>query len=306
MLEDRCVNINGGFVAWKDATVHMMSHGFSRGSTIFEVISFHATDRGVVVFRLEDHIRRLFRSAELLDMELPVDQDALCEAVAETIRKNRVENGFVKVLGYYPQVAFEILPPQRRLDVAVFALDSRSDLGGFDGALQGGTTVGIATWRKLDPRTVPIEAKAAANYLNGMIARSEVRRRGFNDVLMLDTRGYLAEGGTEAYFFVKDGKLYSAALGTVLASITRRSVIEAAGFMGVETVEGRFRRRLAFDAEEIFIASTPFKVLPVRQVEQRVMENVPGPVTRHFAEMMQRIIDGEVEGFKDWLYPVAG
>jgi branched-chain amino acid aminotransferase len=304
MLEDRWVNINGSFAAWKDATVHMMSHGFSRGSTIFEVISFHDTRRGVAVFRLEDHIRRLFRSAELLDMELPVSQEDLCEAVAATIGKNGLKGGFVKVLGYYPQVAFEILPPQRRLDVAVFALDSRADLGGFDSAHQEGTTVGIAGWRKLDPQTVPIEAKAAANYLNGMIARAEVRRRGFKDVLMLDTQGFLAEGGTEAYFFVRDGKLLSPALGTVLAGITRRSVLEAAAFMEVETVEGRFRPELVGEAEEIFISSTPFKVLPVRQIEERMLADVPGPVTRRFSEMMQRIVSGEVERFKDWLYPV--
>ena len=304
MLEDRLVNINGSFVAWKEATVHMMSHGFSRGSTIFEVISFNQSRQGMAVFRLEDHIRRFFRSAELLDMEIPFTHEDLCRTVAATIRKNRVRQGFVKVLGYYPQVAFEILPPQRRVEVAIFAFDPQSDLEGVDFPIEEGTTVGISKWRKLDPQTVPIEAKAAANYLNGMVARAEVRQRGFKDVLMLDTRGYLAEGGTEAYFFVKDGKLLSPALGTVLASITRRSVLEAAAFMGIETVEDRFLPDLAYEADEMFISSTPFKVLPVRRIEDRVLETIPGPVTARFSAMMAQIIDGRVDRFSDWLYLV--
>lgn len=304
MLADRKVFMNSNWVDWQDANVHMMSHGFSRGSTIFEVISFNESRRGVAVFRLEDHIRRFFRSAELLDMEIPLSHEDLCEAVAATIRKNKLRQGFVKVLGYYPQVAFEILPPRRRLDVAVFAFDPKSDLDGLDVPLEEGTTVGIAKWRKLDPQTVPIEAKAAANYLNGMVARADVRRRGFKDVLMLDTQGYLAEGGTEAYFFVKDAKLLSPALGTVLASITRRSVLEAAAFMGIETVEGRFLPDLVYHADEMFISSTPFKVLPVRRIEDRTMETFPGPVTAKFSAMMAQIIDGGSDQFSDWLYPV--
>lgn len=304
MLADRKVFMNTKWVDWQDANVHMMSHGFSRGSTIFEVLSFKDSRRGVAVFRLEDHIRRFFRSAELLDMEIPISHDDLCETVAATIRKNKVKQGFVKVLGYYPQVAFEILPPQRQLDVAVFAFDPRADLEGLDFPLEEGTTVGIAKWRKLDPQTVPIEAKAAANYLNGMVARAEVRQRGFKDVLMMDTQGYLAEGGTEAYFFVKDGKLLSPALGTVLASITRRSVLDAAVFMGIETVEDRFLPDLAYEADEMFLSSTPFKVLPVRRIEDRTLENIPGPVTAKFSTMLTQIIDGQVNQFSDWLYLV--
>lgn len=304
MLEDRLVNINGQWVAWKDATVHMMSHGFSRGSTIFEVISVHDTPRGVMVFRLNEHVTRMFRSAELLDTELPMPHADLCEAVAATIRKNRVRRGFVKIFGFYPQVAFEILPPQRRLDVAVFALDPQADLAALDFPEDDSTTVGIADWRKLDPQTVPIEAKAAANYLNGMIARCQVKRRGFKDVLMLDTQGFLAEGGTEAYFFVKGEKLYSPALGTVLAGITRRSVLEIAEFLGIETVEGRFPPELAFEAEEIFISSTPFKVLPVRRIEDRILDDIPGPVTKRVNLSMAEVLAGEIDRFGDWLYPV--
>lgn len=304
MLADRKVFMNTKWVDWKDANVHMMSHGFSRGSTIFEVISFNESRHGVAVFRLEDHIKRFFRSAELLDMEIPLSQDDLCEAVAATIRKNKVRQGFVKVFGYYPQVAFEILPPQRKLDVAVFAIDPQSDLDGMSFPIEEGTTVGIAKWRKLDPQTVPIEAKAAANYLNGMVARAEVRKRGFQDVLMMDTQGYLAEGGTEAHFFVKDGKLLTTALGTVLASITRRSVLEAAAFMGIETVEDRFLPNLVYEADEMFISSTPFKVMPVRRIENRTLETFPGPVTAKFSAMLAQIIDGQADKFSDWLYLV--
>ena len=123
MVEDRLVWINGNFVSWKNATVHIMSHSFGRGSAIFEVISFHNTARGPAVFRLEAHIDRLFRSAELLDMALPYSKDALCDAVAGTVKRNELNQGFVKVICFYPEISYEIITPDRQLSVSVFAFD---------------------------------------------------------------------------------------------------------------------------------------------------------------------------------------
>ncbi|MCU0561143.1 MAG: aminotransferase class IV [Desulfobacterales bacterium] len=306
MLDERQVWINGDFVPWNQATVHMMCHSFARGSTIFEVISFYATAAGgPAVFRLHEHIARLERSAAHLAMELPGDHEALCRAVAETVHRNRLAQGTVKLVGYYPQVALDIQPPQKRLDVAVFALDPSRDLAGLEFSFERGTTAGIARWRKLDPQSVPIEAKAAANYLNGMVAKLDVQKRGFEDAILLDTQGFIAEGATESVFLVKEGRLLTPSLGTVLDSITRRSILQVARHLGIETFEGRLRPELLFAAQEIFFANTPFKVIPVRRIEERAMPAVPGPVQLKLAGFLGRVARGEEEAFKEWLYPVA-
>ncbi len=305
MLEERWVWVNGKFVPWSDATVHMMCHSFARGSTIFEVISLYVLAAGgSAVFRLREHAARFFRTAELLHMKLPCDAEALCRAVTEAIRKNRLECGTVKVVGYYPQFALDVQPPAKPLDLAVFAIDPARDLTGFDEPFERGTSAGIARWRKLDPQTIPIEAKAAANYLNGMIAKLDVQKRGFEDAILLDTQGFIAEGATESVFLVKDGTLMTPALGTVLDSITRRSILPAAAFLGIATHEGRLRPELLFEADEIFFCNTPFKVIPVRRIEDREMPAVPGPVERRLAELLGRVVRGEEPAFKEWLYPV--
>jgi len=304
MLEDRWVYRNGSFVKWADATVHMMSHSFARGSTIFEVISFYATASGPAVFRLHEHISRLEKSAAYLDMELPGDHDMLCQAVAESVRRNRLPKGVIKMVGFYPQFALDIQPPQKRLDLAVFAMDPSQDLEGLDFSFEKGTTAGIARWRKLDPQAIPIEAKAAANYLNGMIARLDVQKRGLEDAILLDSQGFIAEGATESVFLVKDGRLLTPSLGTVLDSITRRSILQVARHLGIETLEGRLRPELLFQADEIFFANTPFKVIPVRLVEEREMPGAPGPMQRRLWDVLQRIAAGTEPAFADWVYPV--
>jgi branched-chain amino acid aminotransferase len=304
MIEDRIVYLKGDFIPWEKATVHIMSHSFGRGSAIFEVISLHKTAAGPAVFRLEAHIDRLFKSAEFLDMELPLSKEALCEAVVETVKRNGLQQGVIKLICFYPEFAFEILPPQKKLSVSIFAIDPEQDLGGLGIPFETGTTAYLSSWRKLDPRTVPVEAKAAANYLNGMVARAEARKNGFEHAVMLDTQGFIAEGGTESVFLVKDNCLMTAATGTVLKSITRMSILEAAREAGIECIEGQLKPELLFEAEEMFVSCTPFKVMPVKQINDHKIAKAPGPLTRKIAEMLDTIAGGNDDRFKEWLYMV--
>mgnify|MGYP000567891193 CR=1 FL=1 len=304
MVEDRMVWVNGDVIPWEKATVHIMSHSFGRGSAIFEVISFHDTTRWPAVFRLEAHIDRLFRSAELLDMTLPYSKEALCDAVVSTIKRNRLSQGFIKIICFYPEISFEIIPPDRQLSVSVFALDPEQDLGARGDPFTEGTTAYVTNWRKLDPRTVPIEAKAAANYLNGMVARLESQKKGFKHAIMLDTQGFIAEGGTESVFLVKDQCLLTPSTGMVLKSITRMSILEAALKAGIECIEKQVKPELLAEAQEIFLSSTPFKVLPVTQVNDRKLPDAPGPVTRKIAELLNEITAGNDDRFASWLYAV--
>ena len=303
MLSDRIVFLNGEFVAWEQATVHIMSHSFGRATAIFEVISCHLTDSGPAVFRLQEHIKRLFKTAELLDMELPLTHQEFYNAVTGTVKQNQLNQGFIKVICYYPQFSAEVVPPKEKLSVSVFALDPVRDLEGDFSAVQS-TTACVSKWRKLDPQTVPVGAKAAANYLNGMVARLDAAKRGFEHAVMLDTQGFIAEGGTECMFLVKDGQLMTPSLGTVLKSITRMSVLEAAEFEGIKPVEDRLSSEMIYEAELLFFSCSPVKVLPIRQIEDHLLENVPGPLTQKIAALLDDISSAKDERFKNWLYPV--
>ena len=232
-------------------------------------------------------------------MELPLSKEDLCLAVAETVKRNGLKRGVIKLICYYPEFSFEILPTRKLLSVAVFALDPEQDLGKFGIPFETGTTAYVSSWRKLDPRTVPVEAKAAANYLNGMIARAEAKKNGFEHAVMLDTRGFIAEGGTESVFLVNGNCLMTPATGTVLRSITRMSILEAAG------EDGQLKPELLFEAEEMFVSSSPFKVLPVKQINDHKLDDAPGPITRKIAKLMEAITKGEDDRFKEWLYMVA-
>jgi len=305
MLNNRIVFLNGDYVAWDHATVHIMSHSFGRGSAIFEVLDLLNTDDGQFIFRLDEHINRLFKTADLLDMELPLSRKDFHEAVRNTVKKNGLRQGFIKIVGYYPQISFEIFPPQKKLDVAIFIVDPAKDLVDQDFSFERGSTVCVSKWAKLDPRTVPIEAKVAANYLNGMMARGEAARRGFDYTIMLDTRGFIAEGGTESVFLVKDGRLMTPSLGTVLDSITRKSILQASAVIGIETFEGQLLPELLYEVDEIFLSGTLAKALPVRQIEDRLIEGTPGPLTREISVLMDEIVSGRDNRFKGWLFPVG-
>jgi branched-chain amino acid aminotransferase len=302
MIKNRIVFVNGAYIPWEKATVHIMSHSFGRGSAIFEVMSLHATVSGPAIFRLEAHIERLFKSAELLDMELPLSTEEFYKAVAGTVKRNDLQQGVIKIICYYPQFSVEILPPQEQLAVSIFAFDPQKDLERFGIPFEQGVTAFISHWRKLDPQTVPIEAKASANYLNGMIARAEAKKYGFEYAIMLDTQGFIAEGGTESVFVVKDNRLLTPSAGTVLKSITRISILEATRVAGIVCFEQRLKPQLLFEADELFFASTPFKVLPVKQVNDRKLDQAPGPVTQQVANLMAKIADGSDVRFKEWLH----
>jgi len=305
MLSDRKVYLNGEFIDWEKATVPIMSHSLARGSAIFEVMSFHETDEGPAIFRLDEHVQRLFRTAELLSMELPLTKGALAEAVRATVKTNNLTSGAIKLVSYYREIAFEVLSSQKTLDICIVAIDPALDLGGLSYGKPEGLSACVSRWRKLHPETVPVEAKVAANYLNGMVARLDCQKRGFDMAIMVDTEGFVAEGSTESVFFVNDGVLTTSALGTVLQSITRKSLLEAAQVMGIQTAERRMRPETIMEADEIFFSCSPHKIAPVKRIEDRTIEAVPGPVTIKLMRGLDDICSGKDPRFRDWLFPVT-
>jgi branched-chain amino acid aminotransferase len=264
------------------------------------VLSFHQTQNGSAVFRLDRHLQRLRRTLDLIDLELAQTDDQITAAVMETIKANQVEKGFIKILAFIGRTALAILPPDGPLDLAVYA-DDPGTLGFEPGQT---TSVCFPSWRKLSPVSVPVEAKAAANYLNGMLARREAVRRGFDHAVMLDHHGLLAEGGTESVFMVEKGRLVTPPLGSILRSISRDSVLQLAENDGIPTAEEPISPDRLKAADEMFTAGTPFKVLPAGRIEDRVFDDAPGPITRRLFDLMERAVTGRHPDFERWLFHV--
>jgi branched-chain amino acid aminotransferase len=234
-------------------------------------------------------------------MQLDYSAEEIAAAVKETIRANRpAEAAAIRVLGYYSVVTLEVDRPAGPLDLFVMAADAARL-----GEAPDGRTIAacFSTWRKLSGDMVPVEAKTAANYLNGMMVREDAKSRGFDQGITLDADGAVAEGSTESVFMVKDGVLRTPPLGRILRSITRLTIIEAARADGLVVDDGPVAPEEMLAADEIFTACTPLKVLPVHRFEDRDL-TAPGPVTSRLDALLADICRGRDERFKDWLFPV--
>ena len=301
MNSDQQVWINGKMVPRREATVPILSHGFSRGSAIFDVLGVHAGPDGPMAFRLDDHLKRLMKSAELLQMELAYTTEEIIEAIKATVRANGLGRGIIKILAFWGDEAIIDLVLDARLDVAVFAIPESAELV-LD--KQHAISVCLSKWRKLHPETVPVGAKACANYLNGYMARRDAVSRGFDIGIMLGTDGFLAEGSTESVFIIKDGVLMTPPVGRVLSSITRKSVLEAAPQINQPVVERPITSGELYAADEMFTVHTGTKVEAVARFEDRQLE-APGPVTTRVMKLINDIMQFKDERFLHWFQPLT-
>lgn len=296
MDKDLSVWLNGEMTPWKDATVPLLSHGFSRASAIFEVFGTHVGPRGTMAFRMDEHLKRLKNSAELLGMEINYSMEALTEAIKLTVKENGQKRGLVKILAYWGQEAVIKLVLDVPLDIAIFSIPESDELG-LD--RKEPITACISKWCKIHPRTVPAGAKACSNYLNGYLARKDAGNRGYDIGIMLGTDGFLAEGSIESIFIVKDGVLKTPPLGRVLASITRKSILEAVSQTGIPVQEAVISEKELLDADELFTAHTGIKVSPIHRLGDRDLEG-PGPVTLKVMDLMDNIMTLEDKRFTGW------
>jgi branched-chain amino acid aminotransferase len=301
MNSDLQVWINGKMVPRREATVPILSHGFSRGSAIFDVLGVHPGPDGPMAFRLDDHLKRLMKSAELLQMELAYTAEEIIEAIRATVKANSLGRGIIKILAFWGDEAIVDLVLDARLDLAVFAIPESEELV-LD--KQHAISVGLSKWRKLHPETVPVGAKACANYLNGYMARRDAVSRGFDIGIMLGTDGFLAEGSTESVFIIKDGVLMTPPVGRVLSSITRKSVLEAAPQINLPVVERPITSDELYAADEMFTVHTGTKVEAVARFEDRQLE-APGPVTTRVMTLINDIMQFKDERFLHWFRPLT-
>jgi len=300
MSENQKVWLNGKMIPYAEATVPILSHGFSRGSAVFEVFGIHVGPDGPAAFRMDEHLKRLAHGLPFLDMELAYTLDEIAAATAETVRINNMGRGFVKIMAYWGEEAIIKLVLDSKLDVAIFAIPASPEL-----ALDNANPISacFSRWRKLHPETVPVEAKACAHYLNGYLARRDAMKQGYDLGIMLGTDGFLAEGSIESVFMVKDGVLKTPLTGRILSSITRKSVLEAAPVIGIPVSETFIFPEELKNADEIFISHSGIKVCPVKRLEDRDLP-APGPVTQKIMDLMESITSFSDQRFQHWFQPM--
>ena len=300
MTDTRKVWLNGELIPWEQATVPLMSHGLSRGSAVFEVFGTHDGPDGVMAFRADEHLKRLETSLDRLEMSLVYDSDEIMEATSRVVEANGMGRGLIKILGYWGEEAIIQLVLRSPLDLAIFAIPASEELA-LD--VVDPISVCMTRWRKLHPETVPVEAKACANYLNGYLARKDAQDRGFDVGLLAGTDGFLMEGSIEAVFMVKDGVLFTPPSHRILRSIPRQSVLEAAPVVGIPAGEKAILPEALFDADEIFTSHSGIKVCPVGRFEDRTLD-APGPVTRELMDLMDDITNFRDDRFAHWFQPL--
>jgi branched-chain amino acid aminotransferase len=300
MNNDFKVWLNGNFIPWQEATVPLLSHGFSRASAIFDVFGVHVGPTGPAAFRMDEHLKRLMKSAQLLEMKMAYSAEEIVEAVKAAVKVNRIGRGIVKILAYWGEEAVIKLVPDSKLDLAIFTIPESPELQ-LDKPRP--LSACLSKWRKIHPETVPVGAKACSNYLNGYLARRDANLRGFDIGIMLGTDGLLAEGSIKSIFIVKDGVLKTPFLGRILSSITRMSIIQAAPEAGIPVKECAITADELLAADEVFTAHTGIKVEPINRLEQRELQ-APGPITKQLMQLMDDIIRFKDDRFKHWLQPL--
>ena len=294
---------NGEIKPWKDATAHVMSHALHYGSSVFEGIRSYATPDGAAIFRLTDHLHRLYHSAKIYDMVIPYSADELAAAARAMIKKNNLTASYIRPIAYRGLGGFGI-SADTPIDVAVGAWPMGPYLG--PEALENGITACVSSWQRFAPNTIPAGAKAGGNYLNGQLIAREARSHGFGEGIALATTGLLSEGAGENLFLVFDGVLHTPpASASILSGITRDSLKTLAREEGIEVVERDLPREYLYLADEVFMCGTAAEVTPIREVDgKQVGAGKAGPVTRRLQKLFFGLFDGSTNDKWGWLEQV--
>jgi branched-chain amino acid aminotransferase len=291
--------MDGELVPWDEARVHVLTHSLHYGSGVFEGIRTYAAADGPAVFRLTDHIQRLFDSAKLIMMTIPYTRDEIVEACKLTVRESGLDSCYVRPIAYlgYGEIGLNPLPCETNVSIAVWPWGSY--LG--EESLEAGVRVKVSSWRRMDPNINPVAAKGTGIYINSSLAKVEAVQSGYDEAIMLNTHGFVAECTGENVFIVKDGVLITPPTSSgALAGITRDSIMAIARDQGIPVQEQQLLRHDLYLADEAFLTGTAAEVVPIRSVDDREIGN-RGEITRTLQSTYFAAVRGEVERYKDWL-----
>jgi branched-chain amino acid aminotransferase len=296
--------MNGEYVPWEDAQVHVLTHALHYGTSVFEGVRCYDTEIGPAIFRHQDHIDRLFRSAEAYFMEIPFSREEIRTATLELIARNGLRSCYIRPIAYRGYGSMGLFPLTIDVDLTIAVWEWGLYLG--EDGKRDGVRAKISSWRRISPETLIPYAKAGGQYLNSILAKVEAHKAGYDEALLLDHVGNVCEGTGENIFVVRDGVISTPPMtSSILEGISRDSIIKIAADMGHEVVV----REIAADelpiADEVFLTGTAAEMVPVREIDDRpVGTGKPGPITKALLAVYEDALHGRDERYRDWLDPV--
>jgi branched-chain amino acid aminotransferase len=296
--------MNGEFVAWEDAKVHVLTHGLHYGTGVFEGIRCYDTEIGPAVFRHADHVDRLFKSAGLYYMPIPYDAEAIRQATLELIGRNGLRSCYIRPLVYRGYGTMGLFPLDAPVEVSIAVWEWGAYLG--DEGKQRGVRAKVSSWRRISPASLIPHAKATGQYLNSILAKVETHKAGYEEAILLDDDGFVCEGSGENLFVVRDGVILTPPqTAGILDGINRKSVMQIARDLGYEVVERNIARAELYLADELFCTGTAAELTPIREVDDHpVGAGEPGEVTRAVQSLFEDALHGRAQQYREWLDPV--
>ena len=294
------VYFDGELVPQEEAKVSVLTHALHYGTSVFEGIRAYETSKGAAVFRLEEHSQRLLDSAKIIGMPVSLSTSDINEAILETVRKNERKSCYIRPLLWYGAESLGVSPARNQVHFMVATLPWGVYLG--EEAVCKGAKLMTSSWRRSSGDIMPTKAKAGGNYVNSVLANSEARDNGFDEALLLDKEGFVAEGSGENIFFLKDETLYPIAHSVNLRGITRDTIVNIAEWLGTEVKPTMATRDELYIADEVFMVGTAAEVTPIASIDRRpIGSGVAGPYALKMRETYLDVVTGKVPEFEHWL-----
>ncbi len=292
--------INGSLVRWGDAQVNVSAHALQYGTGVFEGVRSYDTPDGPAIFRLDAHLRRFFASAGFYEIEIPYTIDELTQAAIDVVRENKLENAYLRPLAFFDSYSFAVWPKDCPVTVAIIAVPGKPYI---EGGPEYGARVTVSTVRRIDASTLPPFVKACGHYTNSVRAVQEAIRRGYDDAILLNTKGDVAEGSGANLFIVQNGTLVTNDTdASIVLGITRDSVLQLARDLGIPVTIRALSLADLQTADELFFSGTAVEVTPIKEVDGRVIgDGAPGPVTRRIQKTFLDAVHGRSPRYHDWL-----
>jgi branched-chain amino acid aminotransferase len=294
---------DGKLVPWREATTHVLTHSLHYGLSVFEGVRAYKTDNGTAIFRLKEHTKRLFNSAHIYQIPIPYDAETLEAAQCEVVRANKLESCYLRPLAFYGSEKMGVSPKGAKVHVAIAAWPWGAYLG--EEALAEGIRVKVSSYARQHVNVTMPRAKVATTYANSIIANAEALQDGYDEALLLDTEGFVAEGAGENIFIVKDGVLIEPEIASALTGITRSTIHTLAADLGIQVLTRRLTRDDVYIADEAFFTGTAAEVTPIREVDnRRIGSGRRGPVTERLQKAFFDVVQGRNAKHQGWLTKV--
>lgn len=300
---DGVIWMDGEMVPWREAKVHVLTHTLHYGMGVFEGVRAYETDEGTAIFRLQDHTRRLFDSAKIMRMQIPFDAETINKAQVDVIRENNLKSAYLRPVCFYGSEGMGLRADNLSVRCAIATWEWGAYLGAEN--LEKGIRIKTSSFTRHHVNISMCKAKANGQYINSMLALQEALTDGYDEALLLDNEGYVAEGSGENVFIVRNGVIYTPDLTSALDGITRNTTMRLAADLDIEVLERRITRDEVYISDEAFFSGTAAEVTPIREVDNRpIGSGTRGPITEKLQSMYFDVVAGKNPRYKDWLTTV--